>query len=364
MNDRYSRQSILGEIGPGGQQRIAAGRVLCIGAGGLGCAALPYLAGAGVGRITIIDHDRVDRSNLQRQVLFGESTIGQPKAEAAARRLADLNPDLDIRPVASRLDADNVAELLVDHDIVVDGSDNFSTKYLAADACVRFGKALVYGTVTGMEAMVSVFDAGRGPCLRCLFPEPPTGWVPNCAEAGVLGPLVGMAGALQAAEALKLLVGSDNGLEPLIGRLWSMDARSTTARLLAIRRRPDCRTCSGDPENIKLATDNQPTVEEIDIEQAHALVDAPLIDVREADEFAAGHIPGAVNLPLSKLQSGESPVTRARRCTIYCETGMRCRTAAEWLHKQGVGEIYSLRGGMAAWRACTDESPTGNGGTF
>ncbi|HMA98274.1 MAG TPA: HesA/MoeB/ThiF family protein [Wenzhouxiangella sp.] len=351
MSGRYAKQFILPEIGPEGQDRLAAGRVLCVGAGGLGCAVLPYLTGAGVGHITIIDNDRVDRTNLQRQVLFGESSLDRPKANAAAERLRDLNPDIAIRAIVGRLDLDNVEELLLNHDVIVDGSDNYATKYLIADACVKFGRPLVYGTVTGMEAMVTVFHAEQGPCLRCLFPQAPTGWVPNCAEAGVLGSLVGMTGSLQASEAIKLLVGDSTGLQGLIGRLWVMDARDGQSRLMAVKRRKDCNTCSQPAGEITLQAAPRSILREIDVDEARALSDWTFLDVREPDEFAAGHIPGALNLPLSQLQNGTINPPAESRCVLYCESGVRCRTAAEILKEHDYHDIRGLRGGLPAWQA-------------
>jgi adenylyltransferase/sulfurtransferase len=351
MLERYRKQALVGEIGEAGQRRIGRGRMLVVGAGGLGCAVLPYLAGAGVGRITIVDDDRVERSNLQRQVLFGESSIGRPKARAAAERLADLNPDIDVRAVPARLDPDNVGPLLGRHDIVIDGTDNYATKYLLADACVRFGRPLVYGSVTGMDALVSIFDAGNGPCLRCLFPEAPRGWVPNCAEAGVLGPLVGITGTMQAAEAIKLLAGAEcPDLAPIVGRLWTMDARTGQSRLLSISRRADCSVCSQPPGRIDLgvhaAASALPEIDAADIERYPGW---PLLDVREPAEFAHGHAPGSVNVPLSSLQRGCAPIPASDRgYLIYCSTGKRCREAASLLRTGSDADIRIVRGGYDA----------------
>ncbi|MFW5816005.1 MAG: ThiF family adenylyltransferase [Wenzhouxiangella sp.] len=358
MSERYAKQVILPEIGADGQARIGAGRVLCVGAGGLGCAVLPYLAGAGVGHITVIDNDRVDRTNLQRQVLFGESSINRPKAVAAAERLRDLNPDVTVEPINDRLDLDNVEPLLLAHDVIVDGSDNYATKYLVADACVKFDRPLVYGTVTGMEAMVTVFHAGHGPCLRCLFPAAPTGWVPNCAEAGVLGSLVGMTGSLQASEVIKLLVGDITGMRSLAGRLWAMDARDGSSRLMAVRRRPECTTCGRAADDIVLQAAPRPVLREIDVAEARALSDWPFLDVRERDEFAAGHIPGAVNLPLSELLNGQARPPAGSRCVLYCESGVRCRSAAAILKRFDYQDIRGLRGGLPAWQAAACPSST------
>ncbi len=348
MIERYGKQTILPEIGQAGQQRLAAATVLCVGAGGLGCAALPYLAGAGVGRIIIIDADRVDLSNLQRQVLFTETDVGQPKADVAARRLTAINGSIEVEGIQNRLDLHNVESLYRRADVIIDGTDNYPTKYLAADASVKFGVPLVYGSATGMEAMVTVFEPGRGPCLRCLFREAPSGWVPNCAEAGVLGPLVGAAGAIQAVEAIKLIVGGavSGALSRLCGRLWLIDARDLSSRQLAFGRSSDCPTCSKSPEQIELASSGV-ALTELGRAEAEAMDDAIWVDVREPDEFEAGHIPGATNLPLSRLQTGTFKPPEAKRVIVYCASGMRCRPAAAILRRAGIDTIYVLRGGFS-----------------
>ncbi len=346
MNERYVRQTILPEVGPAGQRRLGEASVLCIGAGGLGCASLPYLAAAGVGRIVIIDHDVVDLSNLHRQVLFAEADIGRPKAEAAAARLTAINGQITIDAISARLDLDNVERLFNAADVILDGSDNYATKYLAADAALKFGRPLVYASATGMEAMVTVFEANKGPCLRCLFPQAPSGWVPNCAEAGVLGPLVGTAGAIQAAEAIKLLTGNA-ALESLSGRLWLMDARDMSSRQLVVARRSDCPTCSRPREDTVLAgTGGGPA--EISREEARALENIAWIDVREPAEFAAGHFPEALNLPLSALRAGDFQLPETQRAIIYCASGGRCRPAAEILARAGLEQLWILRGGYGA----------------
>lgn len=346
--DRYAKQLILPEIGPDGQRRIGQGRVLCVGAGGLGCASLPYLAGAGVGRITIIDPDCVDRSNLQRQVLFGESDLGQPKADVAVRRLGELNPDIELVARPERLDTDNVEALFGQHDVVIDGSDNFATKYLVGDASTKLAMPLVYGSATGMEALVTLFVPGQGPCLRCLFPEAPTGWVPNCAEAGVLGPLVGAAGCVQAMEVIKWLADNEqSGLESLNGRLWTMDARNMSVRRLAVRRRPDCPGCSIPPEAITLQA-LPVQIAEIDFDEIESLDNPVLVDVREADEYRAGHLPGAINRPLSELKAGDCILPESGVCVLYCTVGMRSREAIRLNHTPHEPTLINLRGGLQA----------------
>lgn len=352
-NARYARQTLVPEIGPEGQARLGAARVLCIGAGGLGCASLPYLAGAGIGSLTIVDRDMVDRSNLQRQVLFGESDLGEPKATVAARRLANLNSDIRIEAVCERLDQYNVESLFAAHDMVIDGSDNYATKFLCGDASVKFGIPLVYASATGMEATISVFDARRGPCLRCLFPKPPTGWVPNCAEAGVLGPLVGMAGCIQAAEAIKWLVGDH--LDGLVGRICWIDARDMATRRLDVRKRPDCPVCGVPPDRVRLEP-LRPTIEELDQVSVRELRQVLLIDVREPNEYAAGHIPGAINLPLSKLDpDNAAPLPDTEHVVIYCQSGPRALRAAELLAPE-ISGVKCLRGGLQAWNQPLERS--------
>lgn len=352
--ERYARQALVPEIGTKGQARLAGSRALCIGAGGLGCASLPYLAGAGIGHVTIVDHDRVDRSNLQRQVLFGESSLGRPKAEAAAERLADLNPDITVEALETRLDTGNIEALFSRHDLVIDGSDNYATKFLCGDGAVKFGRPLVYASATGMEAMIGVFDAARGPCLRCLFPEPPTGWVPNCAEAGVLGPLVGMAGCIQATEAIKWLVGGS--LEGLVGRVWWIDARDMSSRQLEVRKRPDCAVCAIDADQINLHS-AQSMVREIDAGHAFHLDGAVFIDVREPGEFSEGHIAGAVNIPLSRLTADPETALPPARChVVYCRSGPRALSAARALAKR-YDALQCLRGGILAWDKPLERGP-------
>jgi sulfur-carrier protein adenylyltransferase/sulfurtransferase len=356
--DRYARQAILPEIGEAGQERLRRARLLFVGAGGLGSAALPYLAGAGVGRITIIDPDRVDRTNLHRQILYGERDVGRPKATAAADRLRDLNPDIEIVAIEGSVEPSNVAALLRDHDVVVDGCDTFAAKYLLADTTARLRMPLVYGSVTGMEAMVTVFDVRHGPCLRCLFPQPPEGFVPNCAQAGVLGPLVGITGAMQGAEAVKLLVvgsgaGSDerDGLRPLIGRLWHLDARDMRSRTVAVAKRAGCAGCAGTAKPVAWDAGHCAAVAAVDAATAAELPGALFVDVRERHEFAAGHIAGALNRPLSALRAAPASLPGAPSYVVYCSHGVRSVTASHLLTAAGFGGVHHLAGGLTGWSA-------------
>lgn len=349
---RYHRQAMLPEIGPDGQRRLNDARVLCVGAGGLGCGAMPYLAGAGIGHITVIDDDSVVISNLQRQTLFTDADQGRPKAEAAVERLRGLNPDISIHGRVERLHAGNAQQLFEDHDVVLEGSDNFDTKFLAGDAAVKFGVPLVYGSAVGFEAQVTVFDPDHGPCLRCLYPTPPDTPVPNCAENGVLGPLVGIAGCVQAAETIKLLAreGTNRDLGTLTGRLWMMDARDMQVHCPRIRRRPDCPCCSRKPVDISLPRPARDSGLTITATEARALDNAVFVDIREPDEWLGGHIPNALNLPLSRLTAGDTPTLATDRpCVIYCARGSRGELAARLLRDAGHPDVRNLRGGLAAW---------------
>lgn len=354
--DRYVRHTVLPEIGAKGQARLAGASVLCVGAGGLGSAALPYLVGAGVGRITIVDPDRVDATNLQRQVLYGEGDVGEPKVRAAAARLRDLNREVEIATLEARVDAGNAETLVRAHEVVLDGSDAYATKYLLADTTARLARPLVYGSVTGWEAMVTVFDVRAGPCLRCLFPAPPQGWVPNCNEAGVFGPLVGVTGAMQAAEALKVLL-ADPSLRPLVGRLWFVDGRDLSTRQVAVARRAGCAGCAGTAAPVpddaiwcaaELA-DESAAVEAVDARAAADLPGALFVDVREPDEFEAGHLRGAINRPLSALRAAAPTLPDAPAYVLYCSHGVRSRTAAAILGAAGVRGVRHLEGGLARW---------------
>jgi len=354
---RYKRQEILPEIGSAGQKRLSAARVLVVGAGGLGCPALQYLAGAGIGTLGIIDHDSLYISNLQRQVLYATEDRGKLKAVAARERLLRLNPDIAINAYPEELTDMNALGLFSGYDVIVDGTDNFGAKFLVNDAAVKAGKPVVYGAIQGFEGQVSVFDAGRGPCYRCLHPQPPQGLILNCAEAGVIGALAGIVGAVQAMEAIKLVVDHDTFL-PLIGRLWMIDTRTMETHGLKIPKQKNCPVCSKASVQITLQNYSPvcspAMVEEVERNDTAALTDALLIDVRELDEWEAGHIEGARHLPLSVLQRNPdafTPPGKGETCILYCQKGTRSKKAAEILLSAGFGNIRSLRGGYEAW--CT-----------
>ncbi len=360
MTMRYSRQTVLPEIGPEGQARLGSARVLVVGAGGLGAPALLYLAAAGVGRrdaggcIGIIDDDTVDLTNLQRQIIYTESDQGQGKAHAAAERLRTLNREIDVIAHAVRLGADNVLTVLADYDIIIDGCDNFSTKYLINDAAVKTGKPVVYGTILGFEGQVSVFSATQGPCYRCLYPEQVRTHIPNCAEAGTMGSIAGVIGSIQALEACKLALGTAHcqahGLEPLIGKLLILDARHWDTRLLTLQKVPDCPLCSQPPDDIRLESPDTPscsgaasqTIQTINLSDLNDLyetgVPLMLIDVRETAEWNTGHLNGAVHLPLGQLLAQDKDSALLEQdalIVVYCQHGIRSLQAAHHLSHLG-----------------------------
>lgn len=352
--ERYSRQMILPEIGAEGQARLLAARVLVVGAGGLGCPALLYLAGAGVGTIGIIDHDRVDVSNLHRQILFGADDTGKPKALAARDRLHALNPAITLHVHDAELTDENAPGLFASYDIIIDGTDNFPAKFLINDVAVKLGKPVVYGAIQGFDGQVSVFDAAHGPCYRCLYPESPRGQVQNCAEAGVIGALAGIAGTMQAMEAIKLIA-AHHSFAPLRGTLWMIDAKTMETRILAIRKNPDCPVCSRPAAEIVPRYASPvcalTTVRDIECGDLAAIGDAVLIDVREKEEWDGGHIKGACHVPLSAIKNDPEVFSpyRKKPCILYCQRGMRSRMAAEILMNAGFTELYSLKGGYETW---------------
>ena len=358
---RYQRHLGLAGFGPEAQAKLKAGSVLVVGAGGLGCPALLYLAAAGVGRIVVIDPDRVDSSNLQRQVLFTTEDVGRPKAEVAARRLRALNPEIAIEGVVARLDRGNALALVRAADVVVDGSDNFATRYLVNDACVLADRPFVHAAIQGFEGQASVFNWRGGPTYRCLFPAPPPpGAAPSCAEAGVLGVLPGLLGTIQATEAIKLLAGIG---DPLSGRVLLWDAWSLAVRTIALAADPRSRAITELPPDpvgdaCAAAADNEvfDHREELDADALRArLPDVQLIDVREAWERALGEIESSVHVPLDQLATTNLAALGLkpdRATVVYCAGGVRRRRAVPMLRSaRGFTAVLGLRGGYRAWTA-------------
>jgi molybdopterin/thiamine biosynthesis adenylyltransferase/rhodanese-related sulfurtransferase len=367
---RYRRHLVLPGVGESGQRRLAAARVLVVGAGGLGSPVAMYLAAAGVGHIGIVDDDRVDLSNLHRQLLHATNDVGRAKTDSARDRLAGINPHVDVATYETRLASANALDILRGHDVVVDGTDNFPTRYLVNDACVLLGIPNVHGSIARFEGQASVFAAPDGPCYRCLFPEPPPpGLVPSCAEGGVFGVLPGLVGTIQATETLKLLLGIG---EPLVGRLLLLDALRMTTRTIALRRDPACPACGTRelrelidydafcagpaPSTAPSAVDDgrdEITVRELAerLRRGDAL---ELIDVREPWEHAYARIPGARLLPLGALAEAIPSLDRSREYVLHCHHGVRSRQAAEMLRAAGFRRVRNLAGGIAAWSAEVD----------
>jgi adenylyltransferase/sulfurtransferase len=365
FDQRYARQMILPEIGAAGQARLARARVLVVGAGALGTPALYYLAAAGLGTLGVADDDRLELSNLHRQLLYRTQDIGRPKTEAVAERLAEFNPEIRVETHRVRVGGDNATALFGDYDLVVDATDRLETKFLINDACAKARRALVHAAILGFEARVAVFDASTGPCLRCLFPEPPSAPAPTCSEAGVLGAITGMAGSLQALEAIKWILADEgipldppshakgeedagrNGLDTLLGRLWLMDGRTLETRVVNLPRDPQCPVCRHEPDDIPLAR-AAPPVPYVSAEALSEHPEALLVDVREADEWAEGHLEGAVHRPLSRLLESAPELPRSQHYIVYCAHGVRSETAARLFTEAGYRNVFSLTGGLAA----------------
>ena len=361
---RYARQTILPELGSIGQKRLSQASVLCVGAGGLGCPALLYLAGAGVGHIGIIDHDTVDETNLHRQILYTMDDIGAPKAAAAKARLSAINPHINITAYAGKLRAENAEQLCAAYDVIIDGTDNFAAKYLINDLSVKHRTPYIHGAVLGFEGQVAVFDArgGGDACYRCLFAHAPKNNVPNCADGGVIGAAAGIIGTMQAMEAIKIIVNHDS-LKPLRSTLFTIDTRTMHARRLKIAVDPACSVCSLSPEAIIIKdnytmndTPQMPcgAVREISVADVKAKDMPLLIDVREADEWAAGHIDGAHHLALSELLEGQKTpndleVKSTQEIILYCRSGQRSRNAADIFMRAGYTDVYNMTGGVLAW---------------
>jgi adenylyltransferase/sulfurtransferase len=353
---RYSRHLLLPELGQEGQRHLKGARLLLVGAGGLGSPAALYLAAAGVGHLTVVDFDVVDVTNLPRQVLHGTGAVGRPKVESARERLRDLNPHVVVEPIRERFSPANAAALVGAHDLVVDGSDSFVTRYLVNDACVLAGKPNVHASVFRFEGQATVLSTRGGPCYRCIYPSPPAAdEVPSCSEAGVLGVLPGLLGVIQATEALKLVAGIG---EPLVGRLLLVDALSMAFRTMRVSRDPACPAC-GDGAVLALreevATCLPPSVPELTPAELVARMGARtpplLVDVREPHEWELERIPGALLAPLSRIDAEVPRLDPSREVVLYCRSGVRSQRAGARLRAAGFARVWSLAGGILRYAA-------------
>ncbi len=362
---RYSRHLILPEVGLAGQKKICSTTVLCIGAGGLGSPIAMYLAAAGVGKIGIVDFDTVDFSNLQRQIIHGTADVGRPKAESARDTINRINPGVEVVLHNTRISSENALDLVAKYDIVVDGTDNFPTRYLTNDACVLLKKPNVYGSIFRFEGQASVFAPHLGgPCYRCLYPEPPPpGMVPSCAEGGVLGVLPGIVGCIQATEILKLALGKGSSL---IGRLLLFNALDMKFRELKLRRDPQCPLCGDNPTITKLidyevfcgipTEPENPAAnpDEVTVQDMKKALDDPklgikVVDVREPDEYEIAHINGIPMLPLSQLPQRFTELDPNTQYYLHCKSGVRSMKALKFLNDQGFKYVKSVKGGISAW---------------
>jgi molybdopterin/thiamine biosynthesis adenylyltransferase/rhodanese-related sulfurtransferase len=359
---RYSRHLIMPEVGMEGQLKLKQARVLMIGTGGLGAPLGLYLAAAGVGHLGLVDFDKVDITNLQRQVTFGTSDVGRNKVEATRERLSNLNPELEIKVFETMLTSANALELFRDYDIIVDGTDNFPTRYLVNDACVLSGKINVYGSIFRFEGQATVFAYPGGPCYRCLYPEPPPpGLVPSCAEGGVLGVLPGIVGSIQAMETIKLILGAG---DTLVGRLLLFDALQMRFRELKLRKNPDCPVCGDHPTVTKLIDYQEfcgirgeeaastVSVPEITPRDLKARLDRGddlyILDVREPHEYQICHLNGHL-IPLGDLPRRVNELDSSREIVAHCRSGKRSADAIDFLQKAGFKKLWNLKGGILAW---------------
>jgi len=367
---RYSRHLIMPEVALDGQKKLKAAKVLTVGTGGLGSPLALYLAAAGVGTIGIVDFDVVDESNLQRQIIHGTSDVGRPKVESAYDKLKDINPNVEVRVHEEALTSENALEIFEDYDVIVDGTDNFPTRYLVNDACVLLGKPNVYGSIFRFEGQASVFYAEEGPCYRCLYPEPPPpGLVPSCAEGGVLGILPGAIGTIQATEAVKLLLGIG---EPLIGRLLLYDALGMNFREMKLRKDPNCPICGENPTVTELidyqefcgipqanAAEQENGVPEITVEELKQKIDKGedinVLDVREPHEYEVANI-GVRLIPLGELPQRLAELEQNDILAIHCKTGARSARAVKLLQDAGFQNVYNVKGGITAWSEEIDPS--------
>jgi adenylyltransferase/sulfurtransferase len=370
---RYSRHLIMPEVGIDGQRKLKAARVLCVGAGGLGAPASMYLAAAGVGTLGLVDFDAVDASNLHRQVIYDTTDVGKRKLEAARDRLTAMNPSVKVVMHELALTSKNALDVLKDYDVILDGTDNFQTRYLVNDACVLLGKPNAYGSIFRFDGQASVFAVKGGPCYRCLYPEPPPpGLVPSCAEGGVLGVLPGVIGVIQATEAIKLILGSG---QPLIGRLLLYDALQMRFRELKLRRDTDCPIC-GDHPTIHALIDydqfcgvvpahSQPAatgVPELTVEQMKAKMDRGedffLLDVREPNEYQICRIAGSTLIPLGELAQRTGELDKNREMIVHCKMGGRSAKAVSLLQERGFNRVSNLKGGILDWIDKVDPTQT------
>ncbi|TDJ58705.1 MAG: molybdopterin-synthase adenylyltransferase MoeB [Nitrospina sp.] len=372
--NRYSRHLLLPEVGVAGQEKICNAKVLCIGTGGLGSPVSLYLAAAGVGRLGLIDFDVVEKSNLQRQIAHSESTVGTLKVESAKKRIADLNSDVEVVTYNARLTAENAMEIFKDWDIIVDGTDNFPTRYLANDACVLLGKPYIYGCILKFDGQASVFDARIGPCYRCLYPEPPPpGLVPSCAEGGVLGVLCGIVGCFQTNETLKIILGQG---ETLVGRLLLFDALGMKFREMKLRKDKNCPIC-GDHPTIKELVDYEqfcgilppqenPEDRKLEIEPAvvKQMLDEnknfKLVDVRNEGEYQICKINGSTLIPLDVIEERKieklNGLKKTDEIVLHCKAGVRSLKAVKALQDIGFENVKSMRGGIEEWAEKIDTS--------
>jgi sulfur-carrier protein adenylyltransferase/sulfurtransferase len=367
---RYSRHLIMPEVGMDGQLKLKRAKVLLIGTGGLGAPLGLYLAAAGVGKLGLVDFDRVDFTNLQRQVTFGTSDVGKPKSEAARARLANLNPDIEVQAFETKLTSENALELFRDFDVIVDGTDNFPTRYLVNDACVLLGKPNVYGSIFRFEGQITIFGMPGGPCYRCLYPEPPPpGLVPSCAEGGVLGVLPGIVGSIQAMETIKLILGSGKNLT---GRLLLFDALEMTFREFKLRKNPDCPVCGKQPtihqlidyyefcgvrgEEASAADLNVPEITPRELKARQGRGDELFIlDVREPHEYQICNLQGHL-IPLGELPRRVHELDSSQEMVAHCRSGKRSAQAVDFLRKAGFRKVLNLKGGILAWSDEVDPS--------
>ena len=369
---RYSRHLLIPEVGLSGQKKIKAASVLVIGTGGLGSPVALYLAAAGVGRIGLVDYDQVDSSNLQRQVIHGTSQLGELKVVSARQRMLDINPDIQVDIYNEPFTSANAMQIAKDYDILIDGTDNFPTRYLSNDVSVLLGKPNVYGSIYRFDGQVSVFDARSGPCYRCLFPEPPPpGLVPSCAEGGVLGVLPGTIGTLQATEALKLILGIG---ETLNGRLLLFNALDMSFEFVNLRKNPNCRICGPNPAVTELidyeefcgvpghdheegSAGGDWDIEAVQLaEQLHQGQPIHLLDVREPHELEISRLEGANLIPLGQLAARLSELDSAEEMVVFCKGGTRSARALELLASAGFRKVKNLKGGINAWAREVDPS--------